>query len=408
MSQQAGTHFEHLGPFSDLVAAARSLGPLFPKPASPAEVRRSAREVLHFTVGDEQPGDVQVGRRWEAGGVAGEEVSWSVGYGPRTQAWVLKPSAAKAPLAGVVALHCHGHNKILGKEKIADGPDGPAAGLGAYRDGYYGSRAYANALAREGFVVLVHDTFLWSSRRFPLEVMPERELALADTIGATLDQEAAGREVVRYNGAAYLHEHLVEKYCTVLGTSFAAIVAYEDRVAFNYLRSRPDVDAERLGCVGLSGGGARAALLRATVDDFVACAIAGMMNTYDGLSIIAWRRTPGCSSPSAGAGTATGPTLPRAARRRRSSSSTCSTMPSSPSSACATPMRAWPQPMRRPAPLTDMSANSTPAPIASTCRCRKPPSPGSAEARATELSRSGGSRKGKDGHRALRNGRDAT
>jgi hypothetical protein len=113
--------------------------------------------------------------------------------------------------------------------------------------------------------------------------MPEREQALADAVGATLDQEAAGQEVLHYNGAAYLHEHLVEKYCTLLGTSFAAVVAYEDRVAFNYLRARTDVATERVGCVGLSGGGSRAALLRATSDDLAACAIAGMMSTYEGL-----------------------------------------------------------------------------------------------------------------------------
>jgi hypothetical protein len=134
-----------------------------------------------------------------------------------------------------------------------------------------------------GFVVLIHDTFLWGSRRFPLDVMPDMERALADDIGALLGQETAGAEIVHYNGAAYLHEHLVSKYCAVLGTSFAGIVAYEDRVAFNYLRSRADVDAMRVGCLGLSGGGARAALLRATSDEVAATAITGMMSTYAGL-----------------------------------------------------------------------------------------------------------------------------
>jgi len=43
----------------------------------------------------------------------------------------------------------------------------------AYRKKYYGGRAWANALAEEGFIVLVHDTFLWGSRRFPLETMPD-------------------------------------------------------------------------------------------------------------------------------------------------------------------------------------------------------------------------------------------
>ena len=87
--------------------------------------------------------------------------------------------------------------------------------------------------------------------------MPDRERALAEAVGATLEQEYASPEIVRYNGAAYLHEHLISKYCTLLGSSLAAVIAYEDRVGLNYLLSREDVDAGRIGCVGLSGGGLR-------------------------------------------------------------------------------------------------------------------------------------------------------
>ena len=97
--------------------------------------------------------------------------------------------------------------------------------------------------------MLVHDTFLWGSRKSPLEVMPDRERALAEAVGATLEQEYASPEVVRYDGAAYLHEHLISKYCTLLGSSLAAVTAYEDRVGLNYLLSREDVDAGRIGCV---------------------------------------------------------------------------------------------------------------------------------------------------------------
>lgn len=245
--------------------------------------RRKAREVLRFTVGDEQPGDVRRERAWQADGVDGEEISWAVGFGPRTHAWILKPTGASEPLPGIIALHDHGHYKFFGKEKIADGPEGRLGVLEAFRRTYYGGRGYANLLAREGFVVLVHDTFLWGSRRFPLEVMPDIDRALGEAVGAILGQESAGPEVMRYNGAAYLHEHLVSKYCTLLGTNFAAVVAYEDRVGLNCLRNRQDVDAKRVGCVGLSGGGLRAALLRATSDYLSACAIAGMMSTYEGL-----------------------------------------------------------------------------------------------------------------------------
>ena len=64
--------YAHLGPFSDLVAAARALGPLFPSAPSGLETRRRAREVLHFTVGEERPRTVSTERNWRADGVDGE------------------------------------------------------------------------------------------------------------------------------------------------------------------------------------------------------------------------------------------------------------------------------------------------------------------------------------------------
>src|SRR5271163_4867151 len=78
-----------------------------------------------------------------------------------------------------------------------------------------------------------------------------------------------------------LHENTVEKYCAALGTTLGAIVSYEDRVAANYLASRPDVIGQRIGCVGLSGGGCRAAMLQATSERISASVIAGMMSTHE-------------------------------------------------------------------------------------------------------------------------------
>ena len=61
------------------------------------------------------------------------------------------------------------------------------------------------------------------------------------------------------------------------------MIAYEDRVALSVLRFRADVEPTRIGFVGLSGGGLRAAVLRATSDELAACVIVGMMSTYEGL-----------------------------------------------------------------------------------------------------------------------------
>ncbi len=276
--------YRHLGIFSDWVDEARRQGPLFPVAAPGRATQQRVREVLGFCDGPETPLAVQVEASWERDGVAGEEVSWSVGYGPRTHAYVLKPSHADAPLPGVVALHDHGGFKFYGKEKIADGPMVPPPVLTQYRGVYYGGRAWANALARAGCVVLVHDTFLWGSRRFPLEVMLEQ---VGDPTAAMLETWPPAAEmpfeIAQYNTAAGFHEHAVAKYCNLLGTSLAGMVSHEDRIAVNYLLSRPDVLPGRAGCIGLSGGGNRAALLNATHDRIAAAVIVGLMSTYEGL-----------------------------------------------------------------------------------------------------------------------------
>ena len=266
-----GPGADHLGVYGDWVDEAARRGDLWPAARDGQALRRAVRTMLAF--GDD-PGraDVawlgaQVERTWVADGLRGQEVSWSVGYGPRTRAWVLRPDTDEV-LPGVVALHCHGRVKRYGKEKLSDGPGGPAFGVPAVRDDLYDGRAYADDLARLGFVVLVHDVFLWGSRRFD-----------PATMGAALRREAVPAEtaetaetLARYEDLAAEHEHLVAKYCTVLGTSLAAVVSHEDRLATAYLAGRPDVRADRIGCVGLSGGGARAAFLLATSEHIRAAA----------------------------------------------------------------------------------------------------------------------------------------
>jgi hypothetical protein len=272
--------YTHLGEYSGLVEEAVGDGPLCPAASPGTQTQRRVRDLLAFC-GPEDPTDVRVGRTWERDGVSGEEVSWSLGYGPRTCAWVLKPSGAHDTLPGVIALHGHDGFKFFGKEKIADGPDGTESAVIGMREKMYGGRAFPNALAREGFVVLVHDVFLWGSRRFRLEEMPERTRAVAAaTRGSQEGLGEATPEVALYNAAAFHHEHVIEKYCALLGTTLAGVVSHEDRVAAAYLRSRGDVSAGTIGCVGLSGGGCRAALLQATCESMGAAVVVGMMSTY--------------------------------------------------------------------------------------------------------------------------------
>ncbi|GAB4121554.1 MAG: alpha/beta hydrolase family protein [Roseiflexaceae bacterium] len=275
--------YQQLGGFSDWVGFANRQHALWPSAQPGAATQEQIRALMGFTNGDDQPIDVQIDQRWERDGIAGEAISWSVGYGPRTEAWLLKPAGVEGPLPGILALHDHGGFKFYGKEKIADGRYDPPACLQSFRQRYYAGRAYTNELAKAGFAVLVFDTFLWGSRRFPLDVMPAEVQALAKLQTANWPSPELPEEIALYHAAAGHHEHYVAKYCNLLGTSLAGVVCYEDRVAANYLLSRDDILADRVGCIGLSGGGNRAAMLRATHDQITAAVIIGLMSTYEGL-----------------------------------------------------------------------------------------------------------------------------
>jgi dienelactone hydrolase len=314
MSRQG--RFKHLGVFSDLVDYSRSQVLQEPCRSSGANLRDQILHLLGVEDSTPPPDDARVESTWTKHGLSCEEVSWSVGYGPRTFGWVMKPEGARRS-PGVLALHGHDGVKWYGKEKIADGSEPPADSVCALREKLYQGRAFANALASEGFVVLVHDAFLWGSRRFPIETIPETIHELVDLWAAKEAQQ--GRvpgAAERYDIAARHHEHVVAKYCTLMGTSITALVSYEDRIAASYLKSRPDVDSGGIGCIGLSGGGCRAALLQTTCDFISAAVVVGMMTTYrhlldrlvephtwmffpPGLSSFAdWPDLAGCRAPS--------------------------------------------------------------------------------------------------------------
>lgn len=108
--------YGHLGEYSGLVDEADRRGPLYPAAPPGAQTQQRVRDLLGFYGGTEEPADIRIERAWEREGVSGEEVSWSSGYGPRTRAWVLKPSWAEGALPGVIALHGHDGFKFYGKE----------------------------------------------------------------------------------------------------------------------------------------------------------------------------------------------------------------------------------------------------------------------------------------------------
>jgi len=272
--------YKHLGAYSDIVSEAERQSHLYPKPASAAAVQRNLKKILGFTGGNEFPQDLRLESRWRGDGIEGEILSWWVGYGPRTFAWLLKPEGFKGKLPAMLALHDHGGFKFYGKEKIANGPGMPTQPQLNWWQDAYGSRPFADELCKKGYIVLVHDTFLWGSRRFPYEDIPEQDRTNALIVQKEKTDQVLPEEIVSYNTAAGFHEHTVEKYCNLLGTTLAGVVSHEDRIALNYLASREEVKRQMIGCIGLSGGGNRSALLLATNNKIKAAVIVGLMSTY--------------------------------------------------------------------------------------------------------------------------------
>jgi dienelactone hydrolase len=280
--------YKELGEYSDIVSFAHSANSPVSKLVPGEEAVQAVRKVLGFSQVSEKAMQVRVEREWEEGELACEEISWTVGYGPRTKAWLYKPKSAKKPLPGILALHCHSGYKFYGKEKIADGPEPSGCNMDKLKKRYYGGRSYVNKLAGMGFVVLVHDVFTWGSRKFPLDIIDSNAERAAEKVDSELlnwmeAELGTTQEAALYNIAASKHEQHIEKYCNLLGTTFAGVVNYEDRVALDYLASRDEVDADALGCLGLSGGGCRSGLLQAASEKIKAAVVVGMMSTYEGL-----------------------------------------------------------------------------------------------------------------------------
>ena len=217
-------------------------------------------------------------------GVLIRRLRWSVGYGPDTTAWLLRPAGTRGRLPGVLGMHCHGGVRSVGSEQLVDLGAASSPRAAWLRATYYSGRAPANDLARQGKVVLVHDTFSWSSRRFDLSRPTPRLSALLEAQNALWQQQGVSpTEDERFDVASGLHEDTVAKAAGALGQTFAGAVLTDDLVALRVLATEGGVDPAHLGTFGFSGGGGRSLLLAALDHQIAACVVSCMMATFASL-----------------------------------------------------------------------------------------------------------------------------
>lgn len=211
----------------------------------------------------------------EFDGLHVEHLSWQLPYGPPTEALFLKPMGATGRLPAVLGLHDHAGNKYFGLRKITRMSKEVHPLMKTHHERYYEGVAWANELAKRGYAVLVHDAFLFGSRRVRLADVPA-------VIKRNVEEptEDSADKIAAYNAWAGGQETNVAKSLFCAGLTWPGVFLWEDQRALDYLGARPDVDAARLGCAGLSGGGLRTVMLAGS-DDRVACAACvGMMTTW--------------------------------------------------------------------------------------------------------------------------------
>jgi dienelactone hydrolase len=204
-----------------------------------------------------------------------EELSWQLPYGRPTDAVLLKPADARDPLPGILAFHDHGGNKYFGTRKITRTGDDQHPLMKAHQRDYYSGRAWANEIARRGYVVLVSDAFPFASRRVMMQDVPEN---LRN--GLNDDNPEDPKNIEAYNTWAANHESTMAKSLFCAGTTWPGVFFAEDRIALDILCARQDVIKEKIGCGGLSGGGMRT-VFAGGLDGRIKCAVCvGFMTTW--------------------------------------------------------------------------------------------------------------------------------
>jgi len=191
----------------------------------------------------------------------------------RVPAYLLVPTTRKGPYPGVVALHDHGGWFFHGKEKLVR-MDNEHAALKAFREHYYGGRTYADELAKRGYVVIVPDAFYWGERRMQYQQPPPELQKRLQGLRPEQPEYVEATNAFLREQAAVLNTWL--SFC---GTSWLGIVNYDDRRAVDVLASLKEVDPNRIGCLGLSGGGYRSTYLTGMEPRIKASVITGWMTS---------------------------------------------------------------------------------------------------------------------------------
>lgn len=174
--------------------------------------------------------------------------------------YLLRPTGVTGPLPVLLALHGHGYGV---KDIVGLWEDGAERST---PDGY--SADFGVALCRAGFAVVAPEISCFGEKQTDYSYL---SASLGQPVPSTCAHTAA--------------------LATHLGGSVAGLRVFEARRLLDYVLTLPDLDARRVGAMGISGGGMHT-LFSAAVDPRIkACVISGYFSSFRA-SLLAMHHCP--------------------------------------------------------------------------------------------------------------------
>jgi dienelactone hydrolase len=214
-------------------------------------------------------GDVPVARlrdRRECDGYVHEEIEFNSSPGLHIPATVLIPMRGKPPFPAVIALHDMGGFRTYGREKMLSFEDEPAC-LTEHRKICYEGRSIMRDLVRRGYVVIAIDALMFGERT----PQAQNDFTAFDQLRRSFKTAAEQHEQITFP-ISYHTERAASYSALLTGQTWAGMIAHDDLATLDYLCSRPEVDANRIGCTGLSFGAYRTNYL-AALDERIRAAV---------------------------------------------------------------------------------------------------------------------------------------
>lgn len=215
--------------------------------------RQKVFELLHYAPPPVDPAPKILARE-NRDGYTLERLEFNTTPDIRVPACLLLPEHASFPAPALVGLHDHGGFYYVGKEKLIEDPNEHAA-IRDFKARSYAGRSVASDLVRQGYVVCVIDAFYFGERRLVLDDDPPEWVERRPEVSEEL--------IRKMNARAGELESLTARSLYAAGLTWMGIWVWDDIRTVDFLRTRKEVDPERIGCLGLSVGAYRALHLMA-------------------------------------------------------------------------------------------------------------------------------------------------